>query len=76
MQQQDDVLQIAILKPDWIEKHLQEHPDAIKHEKLDHGILLTAKPKDMQAFLLKHDKTADAWDESGPMTRRLEKAKE
>lgn len=76
MRQQGDGLQMAYLKPDWIKKYLQEHPDAIKHEKLDDGILLTAQPKDMQIFLLKHDKTADAWDECSPMTRRVEKPKE
>jgi len=36
---------------------------------------LTAQSKDMQAFLLKHDKTADAWDECSPMKRRMEKPK-
>lgn len=75
MQQQGDGLQMASLKQDWIKKYLQEHPDAIKHEKVDDGILLTAQSKDMQAFLLKHDKTADAWDECSPMARRMEKPK-
>jgi hypothetical protein len=75
IQQQGDGLQMASLKQDWIKKYLQEHPDAIKHEKVDDGILLTAQSKDMQAFLLKHDKTADAWDECSPMKRRVEKPK-
>ena len=75
MQQQGDGLQMASLKQDWIKKYLQEHSDAIKHEKVDDGILLTAQSKDMQVFLLKHDKTADAWDECSPITRRMEKPK-
>ena len=73
MQQQGDVIQMAFPKPDWIKKCLKEHPDAIKHEEVDDGILLTAQPKDLQAFLLKHDKTPDAWNECSPMTRRVEK---
>jgi len=76
MQRQDDGLQMAFLKPDWIKKYLKENPDAIKHEKVDDGILLTAQPKDLQAFLLKHDKTPDAWDECSPMTRRVEKPRQ
>ncbi len=76
LQQQGDGIQMAVLKTDWIKKYLQEHPNALKHEKMDDGILLTAQPKDMQAFLLKHDKTADTWDECSPMTRRVEKPKE
>ena len=75
MQQQGDGLQMASLKQDWIKKYLQEHPDAIKHEKVDDGILLTAQSKDMQAFLLKHDKTADAWDECSLMKRRGDEPK-
>lgn len=70
VEQQDDVLQMAYIKPDWIKTCLEEHPDAIKHEKVYGGVLLTAQPKELQAFLTKHDKTADAWDQCSPLIRR------
>jgi len=73
VQRQEDTLQMAFMKPDWIKKHLQENPAAIKHEKVDDGVLLTAQPKELQAFLIKHDKTPDAWDECGSLTRRVGK---
>ena len=74
VQQQGDSLQMASMKSDWIKKYLQEHPDVIKHEKLDDDeILLTAQPTDLQAFLLTLDKTSAAWDEGSPMIRRVEK---
>ncbi len=76
VRQQENILQMAVLKPDWIKNFLQEHPDAIKHEKVDDGVLLTAQPKELQAFLIKHEKTLDAWDEWDPMTRQVDKAKQ
>jgi hypothetical protein len=76
VQQQGDGLQMAFLNPDWIKEYLQEHPDAIKHEKLDEVILLTAHPKELQAFLQKHDKTKDAWDEGSAMTRQVAKPRQ
>ncbi|MEI8078576.1 MAG: hypothetical protein WCH61_02970 [bacterium] len=66
---------MAFLKPNWIKPYLQEHPDAIKHETGDEGILLTAQPRELQAFLIKHDKTPEAWGECRPITRRVEKPK-
>jgi len=73
VQQKENTLRMAFMKPDWIKKFLQEHPDAVKHEKVDDGIVLTAQPKELQAFLITHEKTPDAWDESSPMTRRVDK---
>lgn len=61
-------LQVQVLSPDWIKKYLQENPGAIRYEKVDDNIVLTAQPKELQAFLVKHEKTADAWIESGNMT--------
>ena len=73
VQQQENILQMEFMKPDWIKKFLQEHPDAVKHEKVDDRALLTAQPKELQAFLIKHEKTPDAWSEGSPMSRRVEK---
>ena len=75
IQQQADTLQMSFMNFDWIKKYLQEHPDAIKHEKVDEGVLLTAQPKELQAFLAKHDKAPEMWAESSPLIRRLESPK-
>jgi len=75
VQQQADTLQMSFMNFDWLKKHLQEHPDAVKHEKVDDGVLLTAQPKELQAFLVQHDKTPDAWSEGSPLIRRLESLK-
>jgi len=76
IQQGEVTLQMTMLKPDWIKKFLRDNPDAVRHEKMDDTILLTAQPKELQAFLIKQEKTADAWDECSPLTRRAKKAGE
>jgi hypothetical protein len=69
-------LRMAPLNPDWIKKYLQDHPDGIRHEKVDDWILLTAQPKELQAFLIKHEKTEDAFDETGDLIRTVKKRQE
>ncbi len=58
----EPTLQINILDHNWVEEFLHLHPDAIRHVKEDTdflpNIILTAKPKELQAFLLKHEKDA------------------
>ena len=76
VQQIEPTFQMAIMKPDWIKSFLQRNPSAIPHEDVDGTIVLTAQTKELQAFLIKHEKTADAWDECDPMTRRDAKPKE
>ena len=70
LQQIEPTLQMATLNPDWIKKFLKKNPDAVRHEKVDDGILFTAQPKELQAFLIKRAKTVDAWNECDPLTRR------
>ena len=76
VQQIEPTLQMAMLEPGWIRKFLQGNPDALRHEKQKDEILLTAQPRELQAFLLKHWKTAGAWGEWSHLTRRTEKPKE
>lgn len=73
VRQQENILRMASMKPDWVKKFLQEHPDAVKYEKVDDWVLLTAQPKELQVFLITHEKTPDAWGESLPMSRRAGK---
>lgn len=76
VEQIEPTFQMAILKLDWLKKFLQENPGAIRHEKVDDSILLTADPKELQGFLMMHEKTADAWEECDSMSRRVEKTKQ
>ena len=70
IQQIEPTLQLAYLKPDWIKKLLQEDPGAIRHEKVGDTFVLTAQPKELQALLIKCEKTAEAWGECDPLTRK------
>ena len=49
-------LEMAMMSPDAVKKLLAEKPTAVKHEKFEKdGILLTAAPKELQAFLAGSD---------------------
>ncbi|MEJ2244945.1 MAG: hypothetical protein P8Y80_02485 [Acidobacteriota bacterium] len=63
VEQVQPILQMTTLDPDWVEKLLKDHPEEISHEKAEDRILLTAKPKELQAFLIRHEDTEDAFFE-------------
>jgi len=48
-------LELAIMSPDAVKKVLADKPAALKHEKVKDGLLLTAAPKELQAFLAASD---------------------
>jgi len=77
---QGDSLELSFLKPDWIRDYLRAHPEAIKHEEVDNSILLTAQPKQLQAFVLENGDSPEAWDseklQRRPMAKDAEKAAE
>lgn len=64
-------LQMAPLQPEWAKKFLKEHPTALRHEKVHGRVLLTAPTKDLQAFVLKHEETKDAWGDLSNMVRKV-----
>ncbi len=54
---------------DWLDDYLEEHPEELKHERMDGGfVVVTATTDEQQAFWLKHMNTLDAFYES-PMQR-------
>jgi len=63
-------LEVEVMNSDWLAKMLKESPELIKHEKMPVGekdkeeylTVLTAQPKELQAFLVKHEKTDKAWN--------------
>jgi hypothetical protein len=56
--------------PGWLKKYIAVNPSAIRHEKIDGEIILTAAPKEMQVFWLKHLEEKDAFGEASEMTRQ------
>jgi hypothetical protein len=44
-------LELTMMNPDAVKKLLADKPTAVKHEKIKDSLLLTAAPKELQAFL-------------------------
>jgi hypothetical protein len=65
----DTTLQMSFIDIDWLEKLLEKKPNAIRHEKVDNGIVLTASSKELQKFLSKHFKTEGAFSELSELKR-------
>ena len=63
-------LDVEVMNSEWLAKLLKESPSAIKHEKMPVGekdkeeylTVLTAQPKELQAFLAKYEKTDKVWN--------------
>lgn len=63
-------LDVEVMNSEWLAKLLKESPALIKHEKMPVGemdkeeylTVLTAQPKELQAFLVKHEKTDKVWN--------------
>jgi hypothetical protein len=63
-------LEVEVMNSDCLAKMLKESPELIKHEKMPVGekdkeeylTVLTAQPKELQAFLVKHEKTDKVWN--------------
>jgi len=70
VRQIEPTFQMAFLSADWIKKHVKEFPDAIRHETLSDTVILTAQPKDLQAFVARNEKTEGAFGEFSDMTRK------
>jgi hypothetical protein len=52
-------IMLAVMNPDTIEKMLEKDPMLIKHEKTEDRTVLTASPKELQAFIKKNAATKD-----------------
>ncbi len=58
-----EYINIAWFDPDWFEQKLKENKIRIKHEKNSGNILLTARPKDLQKFVVKYSDDENAFEE-------------
>ena len=49
-----DTLSLASLDYDWLTKGIEAGQLDVEHEKLEHVLVLTGEPRDLQIFVLKH----------------------
>ncbi|MEK7675438.1 MAG: hypothetical protein AAB676_06360 [Verrucomicrobiota bacterium] len=54
-------LQLAALNDRWLDGFLAKHPRAIKHERINKVLVLTASTKELQRFVRRHSKTKGAF---------------
>ena len=62
-------LRVTAMKADWLKDFLHAHPDALRHEDVGDGVLLTAAPAELQAFILAQAKTSQAWGDPAELHR-------
>lgn len=65
----EPTLQLAVLEERWLKDVLADNPEAIRHEKIDGKIVLTASSKEMQTFLLANLNTREAFSQPFELTR-------
>jgi len=53
MWMREDVLYLALLDPDWIDKKMEQDKLEVKHEEVEGTPVLTAQRKELQKFILK-----------------------
>jgi hypothetical protein len=55
VEQIEPALKLAAMNPDWMQKHLKQHPDALAHRVVAEGsIILAADTSELQKFVLAH----------------------
>ncbi len=54
---------IKYFNPEWLWRLIRENKIRIHHEKTDDRVLLTAKPKELQKFVLKYVNSEEAFEE-------------
>jgi len=65
-----DVLRYAMLDLDWLKKMITEKKVDILHEEMEGGILLTAPPKELQAFFAKYAEDEKAFPDPQELHRQ------
>lgn len=61
VQQTSPELRLAYLDLEWLDKQLKANPAALRHERIQGEIILTATPKELQRYLLTQLPNADAF---------------
>ena len=68
-------VQIAVLESRWLKDVVETNRDAIRHEKINGEIVLTASSKELQKFLLANLKTKEAFSQPLELTRKASAGK-
>ena len=69
--QVEPVLKLAAMNPDWMQKFLKAHPEALAHRVVaDGNIVLAAGTGELQRFVLEHLADKEFFGESQEMKRR------
>jgi len=69
-------LDLEVMNAEWLTDFVKKNPDAIKHEKMLVGekdetlTVLTALPKELQAFLAKHEKGEKVWNKLNSLKKK------
>jgi hypothetical protein len=71
VEQIDPNLQLRPMDPDAVSDILKDHPNLLKHELIDDGIVLTAPTEQLQKFVVEYANVEDVFGEAMNM-RRLE----
>ncbi|MBI2947214.1 MAG: hypothetical protein HYY23_06180 [Verrucomicrobia bacterium] len=71
--QDGPTLEVALLNHSWVEKLVEKDPKAIRHEKVEGRIILTAPTEELQQFLLKHADKEEVWEKLTELKRKQPK---
>ena len=63
-------LRLSYMDANWLKKHVEENPTAVRHEEMGPRIIMTDSTERLQAFLAKHSKTSEAWKNLADLERR------
>jgi hypothetical protein len=69
VQQIEPVLRMSAMSHNWLDDLLKKNPGAIAHERRGNEIVFTAGTREMQAFVLKHLSTPEAFGKPTEMER-------
>jgi len=68
--QTEPTIRISSLEPEWLKKFLDKQPSALRREKINDEVVITASPQELQKFLLTHLKTEGAFSEPSELRRK------
>lgn len=69
VRQIEPTLQVSFPDPDWLGHLLEQNPKAVRHERVDDTVVLTASTRDLQDFFLRHLGTKGAFSKPDTLTR-------
>lgn len=69
VQLSDSGLSLAGMNPEWVEDHLDLHPEELAAERLENTLVLTAGTEDLQAFVTRYSGDSDLFSEADLLVR-------